>query len=72
MISETASSDIGGNKQEWIQDARAWIKTHVAIKAFVWFDKRSSSKRDWRIDSSPESFAAFKALASDPAFAAVG
>lgn len=72
IISETASTAIGGSKPAWIDDARAWIKTHTAIRAFVWFDHRSSAKRDWRIDSSPESLSAFKALASDPTFAATG
>ncbi len=72
MIAETASNDIGGSKPAWIDGARAWIKTHPAIRAFVWFDQRSSSQRDWRIDSSPGSLVSFKELASDPAFAAVG
>ncbi len=68
MIAETASVEAGGNKADWINDAGAWIKAHTAIRAFVWFDQRSSATHDWRIDSSAASFAAFQALSSDPTF----
>ena len=39
------------------------------IAAVVWFDARKGPF-DWRIDSSPAALAAFRALATDPYFAA--
>jgi hypothetical protein len=68
MIAETACIQAGGDKAAWIDQARAWIKSHTGIRAFVWFDQRSSATHDWRIDSSPAALAAFKALSSDPVF----
>jgi beta-mannanase len=68
ILAETASAEIGGNKAQWITDAASWIKTHEDIRALVWFDQKSTSAHDWRIDSSPAAFAAFRALARDPAF----
>jgi hypothetical protein len=69
MIAESASVEDGGSKSEWIRDAGAWIKTHRAVKALIWFDtNRSSSGIDWRIDSSQSSLGAFATLANDPYF----
>jgi hypothetical protein len=68
MIVETGSNDIGGDKGRWLDEARAWIKSHSDIHAFVYFDQLSAPDRDWRIDSSAGAFNAFKTLATDRAF----
>lgn len=69
MIAETGSVETGGNKNAWIADAEGWIKSHGGVRAFVYFDTdQSSSGLDWRIDTSPSSLSAFKALATDPYF----
>ncbi|WP_374967944.1 glycoside hydrolase family 26 protein [Terrabacter sp. BE26] len=69
MIAETGSLEPGGNKAAWLSDASRWIKAHRGIKAFVYFDtNRSSSKLDWRADSSPSALNAYISMARDPYF----
>lgn len=71
MIAETGSVQTGGNKAAWITGAQRWIETHGGVRAFVYFDtNRSSSRLNWRIDSSARSLAAFKALATNIYFGA--
>lgn len=70
MIAETGSLEAGGNKAAWLADAKAWIKTHRSIMAFVYFDtNRSSSGLDWRADSSVTSLSGYITMARDPYFA---
>ena len=38
----------------------------AARRAVIWYDKKDSDIRDWRIDSSPASLDAFRAAISDP------
>jgi hypothetical protein len=65
IIGEFASSEKGGDKAAWISDAFQQIRAkYPQIRAVVWFD--INKETDWRIDSSPESLAAFKdAVAGD-------
>jgi len=66
MIGETASTEYGGNKAQWITDAltREIPLSFPKIKAFVWFnwniEKGETGKRlDWQIESSPSAEEAF-------------
>jgi Glycosyl hydrolase family 26 len=69
MISETASCDAGGDKAAWIEDARSTIEADFPrLRALVWFDELTEPHCDWRVTSSPESLAAYRAMAADPYF----
>ena len=67
IVSETASAERGGSKANWIGGMRHAVEKRMRrIRAIVWFDRRK--ERDWRIDSSPGSLAAFRGMASAPLF----
>ncbi len=67
MISETASTEIGGDKAGWIENARQVLKTqYPSIAALVWFHVLKET--DWRVDSSAASLAAYRSMAADPYF----
>jgi hypothetical protein len=69
MITETGSMEDPadpGRKAGWFNDADAWLHTHPDIKGFVYFN--STVRYPWLVETSPESLAAFRALASDPLF----
>jgi beta-mannanase len=58
-ISETASSEIGGNKAVWISQMFSTLQTDFPkIEELVWFNILKEA--DWRIDSSQSSLQAFK------------
>lgn len=69
LIAETASTEVGGNKANWISDAFVTQLPHnfPRIHAFVWFDE--SKEADWRIESSPSAQAAFAAAIASPVYA---
>jgi glycosyl hydrolase family 26 len=58
MISETGSTEVGGDKAAWIRDFFANLRGTRDVVAFVWFNHRKET--DWRIESSPASLAAFR------------
>ena len=61
MIGETASSEHGGSKAQWIRDALS-VELPVnfrRIKALVWFNAKD--KGDWQIETSRAATAAFRA-----------
>lgn len=63
MICEVASAELGGDKAAWIRDMHAALNGRFAdVRALVWFD--ADKETDWRVDSSPASLAAFRALAA--------
>ncbi|MCA1706616.1 MAG: hypothetical protein LC808_26475 [Actinobacteria bacterium] len=67
MVGETASTEVGGNKAQWIRDAENALKSQFpSIAAFLWFDQ--SKETDWRINSSSTALSAFKELANDRYF----
>jgi beta-mannanase len=69
MIAEFAASEKGGDKAAWIKEIPQYLKTSMRqIDAIVWFDLRKEA--DWRIDSTPQSLAAFKQIMKDPIFSA--
>ncbi len=65
MIAETASTELGGSKAEWVGSFFTWLATQPDVKTFVWFHHQKET--DWRINSSADSASAFRAgLASLP------
>ncbi len=65
LIGEMASDEVGGSKPQWIADMIPTLRTDFpSIKAFVWFDVKK--ERDWEINSSASSLAAYVTLAADP------
>jgi Glycosyl hydrolase family 26 len=64
MICEVGSAERGGDKAAWIRDMGAKLAGPFAgVRAVVWFD--ASKETDWRVDSSPASLAAFRAIVAD-------
>lgn len=67
MVAETGSAEEGGDKAAWIADLETLLKRdYPRIRALVWFDE--DREVSWRINSSPEAFAAFMDLAEHPYF----
>lgn len=67
FIGEMASAAVGGDKAAWISAIIPTLKNdYPLIKAVTWFDV--NKEEDWRISSTPQSEAAFKAMAADPYF----
>jgi hypothetical protein len=62
ILAETASSESGGNKAVWIRTGfMATIPVlFPRVEAVVWFDR--AREDDWRIDSSPSSLDAYRAV----------
>ena len=58
FITETACTELGGNKAAWIRDLWAWLAAHPEVRGLTWFS--FNKETDWRIDSSKASLAAFK------------
>jgi hypothetical protein len=57
-ITETASSELGGSKAEWIAELFDWLDDHPDIGGVTWFDH--DKETDWRVRSSPSSTEAFR------------
>ncbi len=67
MIAEYASTEIGGNKAQWISDAYLYLRGYFKkIKAVTWF--QINKETDWRINSSDASLQAFKTAISNTYF----
>jgi hypothetical protein len=62
IITETASTELGGSKAEWIRDTVAYLDAQPDVTGFVWFDM--TKETDWRIASSTASSGAFKTALS--------
>ena len=69
MITETASTEQGGNKASWISDAFVTQLPHnfPRIRAVVWFNEIKET--DWRIESSAGAQAAFAAAVQSGIYA---
>jgi hypothetical protein len=71
MISEVGAVDRGGStKADWITLFADWVTAHPAIAAVVWFDTDTHPNvaEKWRIDSTPDALAAYRAMALSPHF----
>ena len=68
MIAEISSAESGGSKANWITSAYYNTITNRMPKtqAIVWFD--SIKERDWRVNSSDASLAAYKKVAKEPSY----
>ncbi|MCA9861043.1 MAG: hypothetical protein KC438_15040, partial [Thermomicrobiales bacterium] len=82
MIGEFASSEVGGNKADWITTAYLddIPNLYPRIRAVAWFNKvatgldtvapgvvePTTTSVDWRVTSSPEALAAFVEAVADP------
>jgi hypothetical protein len=58
LISETASSEAGGNKAAWNTGLVSYLAAQPDVVGFVWFHLQKET--DWRINSSATSASAFK------------
>jgi hypothetical protein len=67
MITETASTELGGNKAAWIRAIPNALQTRMpTVRALIWFDQNKET--DWSLNSSPESESAFRSIAQTPLF----
>jgi hypothetical protein len=58
----------GTQKAAWFQDALSHMKTWTNLEAFCYSNVSGFRDGNYRIDTSPESLAAFQAMADDPFF----
>jgi len=70
MIAEFASGEFtldGKTKADWIRESFSQMKAdYPRIKIFTWFNIKK--ELDWRVNSSPQSYAAFLDVMKDPYF----
>lgn len=70
IITETASSESGGDKAAWIDEG---LRTHLPewfpnVRAIVWFNQPKET--DWQIDSSTTSLDTFRQIATSQLYSA--
>ena len=60
IISEFASTEIGGSKAAWITDVKEQIQSgaYPKLVAAIWFNENKET--DWPIESSASSLAAYQ------------
>lgn len=58
LVTEVGSAEAGGDKARWIRELFAFADEHE-VDGLMWFDYRKEA--DWRVVSSPEALAAFRA-----------
>jgi hypothetical protein len=71
MVTEVGAVDRGGRtKADWITDFAGWVEARPAVGGVVWFDTDThpGTSEEFRIDSDPESLAAYRAMARNPRF----
>ena len=67
LITETASTELGGDKAQWITGIPRTLATQMPrVRAIVWFDV--DKETDWSFDSSRSSMAAFRHVIRSGAF----
>jgi beta-mannanase len=72
MIGETAASEWGGSKAQWITQALAGIpRRYPRIRGVVWFNK-NADRMDWVIESSAAARRAFARAIAAPVYARNG
>ncbi len=68
MIAETASTELGGDKAQWISQIGSALESEFPrVRLVVWFQRVKET--DWRVNSSAASLAAFRHLVSSAPFA---
>jgi mannan endo-1,4-beta-mannosidase len=70
MLAEIGCATRGGDKAAWMRETllHAIPERHPEIRAVVWFDHHRPEHADWRIDSSPDSLAAWREAIADPRY----
>jgi endoglucanase len=68
MLSEVASTEIGGNKANWITQGflTDLAKRLPRIRAVVWFNE--NKEQDWRMNSTAASLKAWSKVATSPQY----
>jgi hypothetical protein len=68
IIGETASSEEGGDKAKWIQNAffRVIPSTFRRLTAVIWWDRVDQA--DWTVNSSPQALAAWRQVVASPRY----
>lgn len=70
MISETACTEVAGDKAAWITSAfTTEIPAMPRIRAVTWFN--ANKETDWRVNSSTSALAAFQAAAGSATYSGV-
>lgn len=64
MITETASTELGGDKAAWIRQGLLddIPSKFPRVHAVIWFNENKET--DWRVNSSPQSLAAYREVAA--------
>lgn len=66
-LMETGAPEKGGDKSAWISSTLANLgENYPGLDAVIWYDRRDSADRDWRIGSTRASLAAFRAAITAP------
>jgi hypothetical protein len=72
-IIETAASELGGNKTNWIREAlTTYLPHHPEVKAFLWFNwpfEKNGKRSDWPIETSAPAQQQFRKAIQGSAFA---
>ena len=58
IIAETASTELGGSKADWVRDLVGYLSAQQDVTAMVWFDHLKET--DWRLASSAASATAMR------------
>ena len=68
MIAETASTETGGNKADWIRSAflTEMPTRFPRIASVIWFN--SNKETNWRLDSSTAANESYREVARDPLY----
>ncbi|GAB1640971.1 glycosyl hydrolase [Krasilnikovia sp. MM14-A1259] len=72
-VTEVGSVDRGGStKADWITLFAQWVQNRPAVGAVTWFDTDTHPgyNEKWRIDTDPQSLAAYRAMATSERFSA--
>jgi Glycosyl hydrolase family 26 len=74
IIGELGSTERGGNKAAWIRQGllKDLPELFPRIRVVVWFDLNRRDQRDWRVNSSATSLAAWRQVVASPLFHAQG
>ncbi len=72
LIGEMGSTEQGGSKAQWIEEALTAIPTYYSqIRGMLWFDTYDDGM-DWPIETSASSANAFAAAIQSPAYVSAG
>jgi mannan endo-1,4-beta-mannosidase len=77
MLTEIGCTETGGNKPAWVESLFEALAAQHDIIGFSWFNQTVTAipigeklpvTNDWRIDSTPQALAAFRAGIADPGY----